>query len=158
VFVDSGFDFELITDLFRRLIKPFLDKHVNFESMVLHPNKVLLESLQYQGCSNFKFDTEAAEKVSTSEKLLKKLGLGMRSTNGVRNHDDGEPLLKCHFKIHDRTMATAVGRQMEDLRKEVSVATLAILKKEPELMATLCTCPKKRGARHVSMLDRYRQE
>ncbi|KAF9148519.1 Dicer-like protein 1 [Linnemannia schmuckeri] len=158
VFVDSGFNFELITDLFRRLIMPFLDKHVNFEGMVLHPNKVLLESLQHQGCSNFKFETETTEKVSSSEKLLKKLGLGMRSSNGSRNHDDGEPVLKCHFKIHERTMATAVGKHMEDLRKEVSLATLAILKKEPELMVTLCTCPKKRGARHVSMLDRYRQE
>ncbi|KAG0287620.1 Dicer-like protein 1 [Linnemannia gamsii] len=159
VFVDSGFDFDLITDLFRRLIKPFLDKHVNFEGMVLHPNKVLLESLQYQGCNNFKFDTEVAEQVSSSEKLLKKLGLGMkRSTNEARNHDDGEPALKCHFKIHGRIMATAVGKHMEDLRKEVAVATLAILKKDPGQLATLCTCPKKRGARHVSMLDRYRQE
>ncbi|KAG0057140.1 Dicer-like protein 1 [Linnemannia elongata] len=158
VFVDSGFNFELITDLFRRLIKPFLDKHVNFEGMVLHPNKVLLESLQYQGCHNFKFETEAAEKVSDSEKLLKKLGLGMRSSNGLRSHDDGEPVLKCHFRIHERTVATAVGKHMEDLRKEVSLATLAILRKEPELMATLCTCPKKRGARHMSMLDRYRKE
>ena len=158
VFVDSGFDFELITDLFRRLIKPFLDKHVNFEGMVLHPNKVLLESLQHQGCHNFKFETEAAEKVSDSEKLLKKLGLGMRSSNGSRSQDNGEPMLKCHFRIHGRTMATAVGKHMEDLRKEVSLATLATLKREPELMATLCTCPKKRGVRHVSMLDRYRQE
>ncbi|KAF9126572.1 Dicer-like protein 1 [Mortierella sp. GBA39] len=158
VFVDSGFDFDLITDLFRRLLKPFLDKHVNFEGMVLHPNKVLLESLQHQGCHSFKFETEAAEKVSDSERLLKKLGLGMRSSNGSRNQDNGEPVLKCHFQIHGRTMATAVGKHMEDLRKEVSLTTLTILKREPELMATLCTCPKRRGARHVSMLDRYRQE
>lgn len=158
VFVDSGFDFELITDLFRRLIKPFLDKHVNFEGMVLHPNKVLLESLQHQGCHGFKFETEAAEKVSDSERLLRKLGLGLRSSNGSRSHDDGEPVMKCHFRIHERIMATAVGKHMEDLRKEVSLATLATLKREPELMATLCTCPKKRGARHVSMLDRYRKE
>ncbi|KAG9061832.1 Dicer-like protein 1 [Linnemannia hyalina] len=158
VFVDSGFDFDLITDLFRRLLKPFLDKHVNFEGMILHPNKVLLESLQHQGCHSFKFETEAAEKVSDSEKLLKKLGLGMRSSNGSRNQDNGDPVLKCHFRIHGRTMATAVGKHMEDLRKEVSLVTLAILKREPELMTTLCTCPKRRGARHVSMLDRYRQE
>ncbi|KAF9129876.1 Dicer-like protein 1 [Mortierella sp. 14UC] len=157
VFVDSGFDFEVVTSLFQRLIRPFLDRHVNFESMILHPNKVLLEQLQFQGCNNFKFDTEAAEKVSDSEKLLKRLGLGMRSANGTRSHDDGEPVLKCHFKIHDRTMATAIGKHMEDLRKEVSVATLSILKNEPDLLLTLCTCPKKRGARHVSMLDRYRR-
>ncbi|KAF9904462.1 Dicer-like protein 1 [Linnemannia zychae] len=157
VFVDSGFDFEVVTSLFQRLIRPFLDRHVNFESMVLHPNKVLLEQLQYHGCNSFKFDAEAAEKVSDSERLLKKLGLGMRSANGVRSHDDGDPVLKCHFKIHDRTMATAVGKHIDDLRKEVAMATLSILKNEPNLLQTLCTCPKKRGTRHASMLDRYRQ-
>ncbi|KAG0272365.1 Dicer-like protein 1 [Linnemannia exigua] len=157
VFVDSGFDFDVVTGLFQRLIRPFLDRHVAFESMVLHPNKVLLEQLQYQGCINFKFATEAAEKVSNSDKLLRKLGLGLRSANGSRSHDDGEPILKCHFKIHDRTMATAIGKHMDNLRKEVSVATLTILRNEPDLLLTLCTCPKKGGARHVSMLDRYRQ-
>ncbi|KAK3835580.1 MAG: hypothetical protein J3R72DRAFT_403631 [Linnemannia gamsii] len=157
VFVDSGFDFDVVTGLFQRLIRPFLDRHVGFESMILHPNKVLLEQLQSQGCIDFKFDTEAAEKVSNSDKLLRKLGLGLRSANGSRSHDDGEPILKCHFKIHERTMATAIGKHMEDLRKEVSVATLTILRNEPDLLLTLCTCPKKRGTRHISMLDRYRQ-
>ncbi|KAF9084442.1 Dicer-like protein 1 [Mortierella sp. AD031] len=157
VFVDCGFDYGVVTDLFQRMIRPFLDRHVNFETMVLHPNKVLLESLQFKGCNNFKFDTEQAEKVSRQEKLLKKLGLGLRSTNGARANEDGEPLMKCHFVIHDRIMATATGRHMEDLRKEVSLATLAIMRAEPDLLLTLCTCPKKRGARHVSMLDKYRQ-
>ncbi|KAF9924798.1 Dicer-like protein 1 [Linnemannia zychae] len=158
VFVDSGFDFEVVSNLFQRLIRPFLDQHVNFDSMILHPNKVLLESLQSQGCSNFKFDTEATEQVSTSEKLLRRLGLGMRSANGSRNHDDGEPLLKCHFKIHENIMATATGKHIDDLKKEVSLATLAILKKEPQKLSTVCTCPKRRGVRHKSMLDRYRPQ
>ncbi|KAF9989228.1 Dicer-like protein 1 [Mortierella antarctica] len=150
VFVDSGFDFEVVTDLFTRLIRPFLDKHVDFASIVIHPTKALVETLQSQGCNNFRFVSDAKAPVNSTLKILRKLARGPES---------GEPALKCHFQVHDKILYTAMreGENIEELRKEAAVATLALLKNDPQLLASLCTCPKKRGARHMTMLDRYRQ-
>ncbi|KAF9576020.1 Dicer-like protein 1 [Mortierella alpina] len=150
VFVDCGFDFEVVTDLFTRLIRPFLDKHVDFASIVIHPTKALVETLQSQGCNNFRFVSDAKAPANSTLKILRKL---------ARGPETSEPALKCHFQIHDRIMYTAMreGENIEELRKEAAVATLALLKNDPQLLAGLCTCPKKRGARHMTMLDRYRQ-
>ncbi|KAG0213570.1 Dicer-like protein 1 [Mortierella sp. GBA30] len=151
VFVDSGFDFEVVTDLFTRLIRPFLDDHVDFESIVIHPTKALVESLQSKGCQKFGFESDMKAPPNSTLKILRKLARG--------GPESGEPVLKCHFKIHDQIMYTATreGDNIEELRKEAAVATLALLKEDPELLSRLCTCPKKRGTRHMTMLDRYRQ-
>ncbi|KAG0001849.1 Dicer-like protein 1 [Entomortierella chlamydospora] len=153
VFVDSGFDFDVITDLFSRLIRPFLDDHINFENLTLHPSKLLLEGLQKEGCNNFKF--ESINSQGNKVDVLRKLGLGRSSQ---QKQEEGSGMLKCHFKIHDTVVATATGDHIEDLKKEVSFATLAKLNSDSEFLSTLCNCPKRRGPRHVSMLDRYRQE
>ncbi|KAF9358444.1 Dicer-like protein 1 [Mortierella sp. AD094] len=153
VFVDSGFDFDVITDLFSRLIRPFLDDHVNFESIIIHPNKLLLERLQAEGCNNFAFESINGQ--GNKINVLRKLGLGRSSQ---QKQEESDAILKCNFKIHDKVVATATGDHIEDLKKEVSLATLATLKSDPEFLAALCNCPKRRGPRHVSMLDRYRQE
>ncbi|GJJ70535.1 endoribonuclease Dicer [Entomortierella parvispora] len=162
VFVDSGFNFEVVSDLFDRLIRPFLDKHVNFESIVVHPNKLLLETLQALGCLSFEFEHSKSATLSQSDQVLKKLGLD----KPVRNHgplllpsltmDNDLPEMMCKFKIHGETMASAKGVHIEDLRKEVSVATLARLKEDPKLLSSLCICPKIRKPRHESLLSRYK--
>ncbi|KAF9961709.1 Dicer-like protein 1 [Mortierella alpina] len=150
VFVDSGFDFEVVTDLFTRLIRPFLDKHVDFASIVIHPTKALVETLQSQGCNNFKFVSESKATANSTVKMLRKL---------TRGPESSEPALKCHFQIHDKILYTAMreGENIDELRKEAAVAIMALLKSDPGILAGLCTCPKKRGARHMTMLDRYRQ-
>jgi len=161
VFVDSGFNFEAVSNLFDRLIRPFLDKHVNFESIIVHPNKLLLETLQALGCQSFEFEHNKSEALSQSGQVLKKLGLDKPVlSNGLL--PQGSPLLDndmqemvCNFKIHGQTMASATGVHIEDLRKEVSVATLALLKGDPELLSSLCICPKTRKPRHESLLNRY---
>ncbi|KAF9207251.1 Dicer-like protein 1 [Haplosporangium sp. Z 27] len=151
VFVDSGFNFDVVKDLFWRLIRPFLDDHVNFESIIIHPNKLLLEGLQAAGCNNFRFEniSPQGDKID----VLRKLGLGRTS----QQKDENNTTLKCNFWIHDEIVSTATGDYIDDLRKEVSIETLAKIKSDPGLLSRLCDCPKRRGPRHVSMLDQYRQ-
>ncbi|KAF9981623.1 Dicer-like protein 1 [Modicella reniformis] len=156
VFVDSGFDFEVVTDLFSRLIRPFLDKYVNLSNIVLHPTKMLIELLQAKGCSLFSFKLEdRSAQVSTGTKMLRKLGLGLRPLQLMEDEDNAS---KCHFKIHDRIMATVTGEDSDDLKKQVAIAALAKLNSDPSLLASLCTCPKRRGARQLTVLDRYMQD
>ncbi|KAF9913598.1 Dicer-like protein 1 [Lobosporangium transversale] len=149
VFVDSGFDFAVISDLFRRLIQPFLDEHISTDSIVIHPKKRLLEMLQAQGCNNFKFESENEDQ--GGKILLRKFGL---RTPG--QSDESDVPLKSHFKIHGNIMATATGDHIDKLDKEVAYSVIAKLENDPELLSRICTCPKRRGARHVSMLDKYR--
>ncbi|KAG0261648.1 Anaphase-promoting complex subunit 1 [Mortierella polycephala] len=148
VFVDSGFDFEVISDLFTRLIRPFLDKHVNFESICIHPTKALIESLQSQGCHKFKFEhVGAAPAVAGANRILRRLAQGL----------DNDKLI-LHFKIHDKIIATVSGAKTLDyLRKEVALATMEKLNTDPLLLSGLCTCIRKKQVQHKSMLDRYRQ-
>ncbi|KAF9112474.1 Dicer-like protein 1 [Mortierella sp. AM989] len=154
VFVDSGFNFAIITDLFSRLIRPFLDDHIDFGNIILHPNKVLLEKLQADGCNNFGFESGNGQ-VNKSN-VLRRLGLEARSSH--QRQQESDTTLKCSFKIHDKIVATATGDHIDDLRKEVAIMTLAIIKNNPDFLLTLCDCPKRNGVQHVSVLDRYRNE
>ncbi|KAI1304584.1 Dicer-like protein 1 [Mortierella claussenii] len=176
VFVDSGFNFEVVRALFERMIRPFLDKHVNFDRIVIHASKALLEDLQAKGCNNFKFVHENEDKgrpLDNNSKqgyipLLRKLGLGPRVDLGLpmttthlgggsKSRDENEAPLKCHFQIHGQTIATVTGDHIEQLRKEVALKTMKILQSDPTLLTNLCTCPKRRGTRQLSMLDKYLQ-
>jgi len=104
--------------------------------------------LQAEGCNNeFGHESEEAERMSQSERQLKRMGLGLRSIGESRVVLEGETLMRCHFKIHGRVMATVVGRHIEGLKKQVSLATLVALRKDPDLLQEICSCPKKRGAR-----------
>ncbi|KAG0026176.1 Dicer-like protein 1 [Podila clonocystis] len=152
VFVDCGFDFETISALFARLIRPFLDKHVNLDSIVIHPTKALLEYLQSKGCNDSRFDREEPTVAGGSNgrggySTLKRLGLG-------HGHRVGSTL-ECRFLVHGSLVASAKGTNMEELRKEVAVETMHRLKDEPELLELLCTCPRKRQSGQATMLDRY---
>ncbi|KAF9301807.1 Dicer-like protein 1 [Mortierella antarctica] len=152
VFVDCGFDFETVSALFARLVRPFLDKHVNLDSIVIHPTKALLEYLQSKGCNNSRFDREEPTVAGGSNGIraystLKRLGLGHGQHVG--------PTLECRFLVHGSLVASAKGTNMEELRKEVAVETMHRLKKEPELLELLCTCPRKRRSGQATMLDRY---
>ncbi|KAF8932138.1 hypothetical protein EDD21DRAFT_378171 [Dissophora ornata] len=162
IFVDSGFDFEVISGVFKRMMRPFLDEHVNFESINIHPTKRLLELLQSQGCCKFGFETDNAVQSSIGTKLLRRLGLGVRSTHNhqtpqQQNAEEGNVIMRCDFKIHDKVMATATGDHVEDMRKQVAIETMVLLKDDPQLLGGLCTCPKRRRPQHMSVLDRYMQ-
>ncbi|KAF9212827.1 Dicer-like protein 1 [Podila verticillata] len=156
VFVDCGFDFTEISALFARFIRPFLDKHVNLDSIVIHPTKALLEFLQSKGCNDSRFNREEPTVAggsgggSGAHSTLRRLGLG-------HGHRVG-PTLECRFLVHGSLMASAKGTNMEELRKEVAVETMHRLKNEPELLELLCTCPRKRQAGQATMLDRYQGE
>ncbi|KAG0334359.1 hypothetical protein BG000_008399 [Podila horticola] len=152
VFVDCGFDFGTISALFERLIRPFLDKHVNLDSIVIHPTKALLEYLQSKGCNDSRFDREeptiaCGGGASGAYSTLRRLGLGHGQRVG--------PTLECRFLVHGSLVASAKGINMDELRKEVAVETMHRLKKEPELLELLCTCPRKRQSGQATMLDRY---
>ncbi|KAF9438743.1 Dicer-like protein 1 [Entomortierella beljakovae] len=145
VFVDSGFDFKVVSDLFDRLIKPTLDEHVNFDNMIIHPSKQLLERIQALGCNKFSFGGIDAKKP-----LLRRLGLGRQ--------EEVDTQMKCNFKIHDKIVATATGTLMDRIKKEVALTVLAMMNRDPEFLSKICDCPKRTKNRHVSVLEKYRQE
>ncbi|KAG0322650.1 Dicer-like protein 1 [Dissophora globulifera] len=151
IFVDSGFDFGVITGVFTRLIRPFLDEYVKFESLNLHPSKRLLESLQAEGCSRFKFEMESSQETDT-QRYLRRIGLTVHGSGGEVDSPQ-----KCHFRIHDKIVATATatGAQVEELRKQVALQTIMMLKADPQLLGSLCSCPKRQRPRHISVWDRY---
>ncbi|KAG0221005.1 Dicer-like protein 1 [Mortierella sp. GBA43] len=154
VFVDSGFDVQVVTDLFMRMIKPFLDKYVDLSCIALHPNKVLIEMLQSKGCNEHKFETENCSTPANPTRVLYRFGLRPRQQEQM----ESENMTKCHFKIHGRIMATASGEHVEEVRKQVAISTLRQLNDDPGLFESLCVCPKRRGNRQLSVLERYRQE
>jgi dsRNA-specific ribonuclease len=146
VFVDSGFNFEVASDLFTRLIKPFLDQHINFEGMIIHPVIRLLEKLQAEGCSAFKLENLSPNEPQRFQRL------------GLQQDDVEQPTLKYGFMIHDQVIKEGTGFLSEEIRKEVSIETIKFLDENPGFLSTICTCPKSQKPRHLSTLDKYMKE
>ncbi|KAF9321095.1 Dicer-like protein 1 [Podila horticola] len=152
VFVDCGFDFTVICDVFDRLIRPFLDDHINLEQIVIHPIKALMEFVQSAGCTEARFKREEHETENRSKSTMRRLGLG-----GRRGGLDANPTQVCKFTVHGELIATATGADMEKLRKQVAEEAMRKMQADPELMDGKCNCPKKRRAGHRTMLDKYHE-
>ncbi|KAG0238750.1 Dicer-like protein 1 [Actinomortierella wolfii] len=124
VFVDSGFDYEVVSDLFHRLVWPYIKRHVTFEDVAVHPTKALLELLQSYGCTNFSYTTkEAAHQPA----------MVMAS-----------PVVEISFRMHNQILATLQSPYSEQCKKETSAEVLRLLKVNRGLLDQICTC-KKRG-------------
>lgn len=50
IFVDAGFDFQVVENAFNYFMRPFIDKHVKPETLKVHPLKTLTTGLQKIGC------------------------------------------------------------------------------------------------------------
>ncbi|KAG0332354.1 Dicer-like protein 1 [Podila horticola] len=150
VFVDSGFQFEAILDLFVRKVQPFLERHLNLDSIMIHPTKAVLEYLQARGCSKFTFERRESEETARKPNILGRSSLGV----GVRV----DPVFVCDFQIHGTTVASATGYRMSELKKLVATEALRRVKTEEGLLQELCSCPcskKKRG--QATLLDKYQE-
>lgn len=150
VFVDSGFQFEAILDLFVRKVQPFLERHLNLDSIMIHPTKAVLEYLQARGCSKFTFERRESEETARKPNILGRSSLGV----GVRV----DPVFVCDFQIHGTTVASATGYRMSELKKLVATEALRRVKTEEGLLEELCSCPcskKKRG--QATLLDKYQE-
>ncbi|KAF9583828.1 Dicer-like protein 1, partial [Lunasporangiospora selenospora] len=171
ILVDCGFNMDVITDIFNRMIRPFLDKHVSLDQLISHPTSTLIENLQKFGCTNFKLvHYDMGAKKSESEE-----GGDGSSSNVVENEsvlklfrrlkltsmqqEAGEAEMECGFVMHDQEISRVKGhRDIYDLRKEASLQALARLRREPELLKRLCSCPKKRKTGAKTTLDRYQEQ
>ncbi|KFH73137.1 hypothetical protein MVEG_00358 [Podila verticillata NRRL 6337] len=151
VFVDCGFDFATICDVFDRLIRPFLDNHISLEQIVIHPTKALIEFVQSKGCNEAKFQREEMNVENRSKNTMRKLGLGRCSGR------DANPTQVCKFMVHGQLIATATGLDIGALRKQVAEEAMRKLQADPDLVDAKCNCPKRRRARHATMLDKYQE-
>ncbi|KAF9162667.1 Dicer-like protein 1 [Actinomortierella ambigua] len=145
VFVDSGFDYQVVCDLFDRLIWPFIERHVTFEDVAMHPTKELLETLQAYGCNEFEYETkDTGKSVAT---LLPESQL----FNSAAAFSGATTVIEVSFIMHGRPLAKVQSPHAEQCKKETSVAVLQLLKKQPGLLGQVCTCPKrKKGAKATS--------
>jgi endoribonuclease Dicer len=50
IFVDSGFNFDVVQGAFDFFMRPFLDKHIQSETLKVHPLKTLTTGLQKLHC------------------------------------------------------------------------------------------------------------
>ncbi|KAG0025287.1 Dicer-like protein 1 [Podila clonocystis] len=154
VFVDCGFNVARITELFGHMIRPFLDKHVDLDSIVLHSVKCLVEYLQAQGCNDSRLEqVEEAEKEGAMKpSTLRSLGIGRE------RHRDA-PALAYRFLVHGSVVALGCGQHREEVRKQVAEEAMRRLKSEPGLLESLCSCAKskKQHVGRVTMLDKYQQ-
>lgn len=151
VFVDCGFNFATICDVFDRLIRPFLDDHINLEQIVIHPTKALIEFVQSKGCNEAKFQREEMEAENRSKNTMRRLGLVRCSGR------DANPTQVCKFMLHGQMIATATGLDIEELRKQVAEEAMRKLQADPDLMDAKCNCPRKRRVGHATMLARYQE-
>ncbi|KAG0352929.1 Dicer-like protein 1 [Podila minutissima] len=150
VFVDSGFQFETVLDLFVRKVRPFLDGHLNLDSIMIHPTKAVLEYLQARGCSKFTFERRESEETARKPSILGRTSLGV----GVRV----DPVFVCDFQIHGTTVASATGYKMTELKKQVATEALRRVKTEEGLLEALCSCPcSKRKRGQATLLDKYQE-
>ncbi|KAG0034113.1 Dicer-like protein 1 [Podila clonocystis] len=151
VFVDCGFSVARITELFGHMIRPFLDKHVDLDSIVLHSVKCLVEYLQAQGCNNSRLEQvdEAEKEGAMKSSTLRKLGIRRES----------HPALTYRFLVHGSVVALGCGLHREEVRKQVAMEAMRRLKSEPGLLASLCNCAKskKQHVGRVTMLDKDQQ-
>ncbi|KAG0091190.1 Dicer-like protein 1, partial [Podila epicladia] len=129
VFVDCGFQFETVLDLFVRKVRPFLERHLNLDSILIHPNKAVLEYLQARGCSEFKFERRESEETARKPSILGRSSLGV----GVRV----DPVFVCDFQIHGTTVASATGYRMVELKKQAATEALRRVKTEEGLLEEL---------------------
>ncbi|KAG0020611.1 Dicer-like protein 1 [Podila clonocystis] len=147
VFVDSGFQFEAVLDLFVRKVQPFLERHLNLESIIIHPTKAVLEYLQARGCSKFSFERRESEETARKPSILGRSSLGI----GIKV----DPVFECDFRIHGTTVATATGYRMTELKKQVATEALRRVKTEEGLLEELCSCPRSKKRRGATLLDKY---
>ncbi|KAF9307431.1 Dicer-like protein 1 [Mortierella antarctica] len=152
VFVDCRFDYTVICDVFDRLIRPFLDDHINLEQIVIHPTKALMEFVQSKSCNEARFKREEHEAANRSKNTMRRLGLG-----GRRGGRDANPTQVCKFMIHGEVIATSTGLDIEELRKQVAEEAMRKLQADPSLMDAKCNCPRKRRAGYRTMLDKYHE-
>ncbi|KAG0040768.1 Dicer-like protein 1 [Podila clonocystis] len=152
VSVDCGFDFTVICNVFDRLIRPFLDDHINLDQIVIHPTKALMEFVQSKGCNEARFKREEHEVENRSKNTMRRLGLG-----GRRGGRDVNPTQVCKFMIHGEQIATATGMDIEELRKRVAEEAMRKLQADLDLMDAKCNCPRKRRAGYRTMLDKYHE-
>lgn len=154
VFVDCGFSVARITEIFGRLVHPFLDTHVDLDRIVLHPVKCVSEHLQVHGCSEWRLElVDEREKGATVKtSTLRRLGIGRES------HRD-PPVLAYRFLVHGSVIASGSGPHGEEVRKQVAVEAMRRLKTEPGLLESLCSCAKckKQHAGRGTMLDKYQE-
>ncbi|KAF9968829.1 hypothetical protein BGZ73_009122, partial [Actinomortierella ambigua] len=140
VFVDSGFDYEVVCALFQRLIWPFIERHVTFEDVALHPTKALLEMLQAHGCNEFEYTTIDTGKPVTA------LLMENRMYNNIATHSGATTVVEVTFRMHGQVLAKVQSPHAEQCRKETSAEVLKLFKSQPTLMTRLCTCPKRKKA------------
>ncbi|KAG0302900.1 Dicer-like protein 1 [Dissophora globulifera] len=119
VFVDSGFDFSIVQNVFDRCILPVLKQHISMETLKLHPiNEPNSPSIRPSSPDSF----------------------------WSRQEDDpvANPLQEYAVLFHGNVIASVVSSQARVARKDVAKKVLGMLDDDPSLVERHCGCPKNR--------------
>ncbi|CAM0138922.1 unnamed protein product [Umbelopsis sp. WA50703] len=115
IFVDAGFDFDVVEKAFNYFMRPFTDKHVKPETLKVHPLKTLTTGLQKIGCDG----------------LL------------VRNHctkREDKMSQKCVIFLHAKPIASAASHNIREARKQAAIHAIAYLEDNLTIISDLCDC------------------
>ncbi|KAG2171419.1 hypothetical protein INT43_009080 [Umbelopsis isabellina] len=115
IFVDAGFDFQVVENAFNYFMRPFIDEHVKPETLKVHPLKTLTTGLQKIGCDG----------------LL------------IRNHctkREDKMSQKCVIFLHAKPIASAASHNIREARKQAAIHAIAYLEDNLSIIPHLCDC------------------
>ncbi|EIN10713.1 ribonuclease III [Punctularia strigosozonata HHB-11173 SS5] len=127
LYVSDGFTADGTQIVFERLFKPFYDRHVTLQTLSHHPNKILAELLQKQGCQDFEF-----RKADEHEATLLAHG---RSDNAIA---------VCTVIVHGVILAVGEGESIAAATRAASLQALDAVEGDPGFIFRNCRC-KARG-------------
>ncbi|KAG0366661.1 hypothetical protein BC939DRAFT_526607 [Gamsiella multidivaricata] len=161
IYVDSGFQFSVITDVFERLIRPILQKHLSIETLEGHPVSVLLMRVQHDGCSELRFKnitasdstsglnspTETPYEESEEDSEESEEESDSFWSTGRRTHIAINPPQEHAVMIHEQVITTAINTQSKAARREAAKKVLELMDNDPDFVARHCDCGTRKQAR-----------
>jgi endoribonuclease Dicer len=88
LYISDGLTPEGSQVVFDRLFKPFYDRHVRLQTLSHHPNKILAELLQRQGCHDFHL-RKSEEDEATLLRSLNRSGIAAAASCAGRENPMG---------------------------------------------------------------------
>ncbi|KAF8558886.1 ribonuclease III [Imleria badia] len=117
LYVSDGFRLDGAEKFFKKVLKPFYDRHITLKTLSHHPTKILFELLQSHGCQQFEL---------------------------VKERNDLTQETRCDCIIHQTTLASAMGATAQAAGRAASVLALDALQCNPEILSRTCDCRENR--------------
>ncbi|CAO3569858.1 unnamed protein product [Mortierella alpina] len=160
IYVDSGWDYSIVQDFFRRAILPTLQKHLSIETLKPHPVTSLTHRVQGAGCQRFALKNIAADPAVVAAAAVAAVvspdtdtewDTGMAAAATASQDDESSwrswrdevippPAPVCAILIHGHTVVTATDSTIRAARKQAAKLVLASMDADPQWLDKYCTC------------------